>query len=131
MDEERQPEPAPPSKSGYARLEFLKTYGNLASVGLSFVIAIGHRRRVGWWLDKITGWSPICFIFFFLVGLAAGIRNVYLPDEKVHEMSDLLVRVERLALGLTAAVAIVAALVPGGGVRAAGGRWSAAPSSGR
>jgi hypothetical protein len=36
-------------------------------------------------------------------------------------MSDLLVRVERLALGLTAAVAVVAAIVPGGGVRAAAG----------
>jgi ATP synthase protein I len=82
VDEERQPEPAPPSKSGYARLEFLKTYGNLASVGLSLVVAIGIGAALGWWLDKITGWSPICFIFFFLVGLAAGIRNVFYLTKK-------------------------------------------------
>ena len=36
-------------------------------------------------------------------------------------MSALLVRVERLALGLTAALAVVAAVLPGGGVRAAAG----------
>lgn len=36
-------------------------------------------------------------------------------------MSALLVRVERLALGLTAALAAVAAILPGGGVRAAAG----------
>ena len=36
-------------------------------------------------------------------------------------MSALLVRVERLALGLTAALALMAALMPGGGLRAAGG----------
>ena len=36
-------------------------------------------------------------------------------------MSALLVRVERLALGLTAALAVVAAVLPGGGIRAAAG----------
>lgn len=36
-------------------------------------------------------------------------------------MSALLVRVERLALGLTAVLALVAGLLPGGGLRAAGG----------
>lgn len=36
-------------------------------------------------------------------------------------MNALLVRVERLALGLTAALAVVAAMLPGGGVRAAAG----------
>jgi hypothetical protein len=36
-------------------------------------------------------------------------------------MSALLVRVERLALGLTTGLAVVAGLIPGGGLRAAGG----------
>ncbi len=36
-------------------------------------------------------------------------------------MNALLARVERLALGLTTALAIVAGLVPGGGLRAVGG----------
>lgn len=36
-------------------------------------------------------------------------------------MSDLLLRVERLGLGLTTAAAVVAAVMPGGGVRAAAG----------
>jgi ATP synthase protein I len=82
VDEERQPGPAPPSKSAYARLEFLRTYGNLASVGLAFVIAIVIGAALGWWLDRITGWSPIGFIVFFILGLVAGIRNVYYMTKK-------------------------------------------------
>lgn len=82
MDEERQPDPAPPSKPAAARLDVMRTFGTLGSVGLSFVIAIVLGAALGWWLDRITGWSPICFIVFFLLGLVAGIRNVYYTTKK-------------------------------------------------
>lgn len=82
MDEERPEPPKPPSNPANARLDALRTFGELGSVGLSFVLALVIGTAVGWWLDKVTGWSPICFIVFFLLGLIAGIRNVYYTTKK-------------------------------------------------
>lgn len=82
MDEERRPPPHPPSNPARARLEAFRTFGQLSSVGLSFVLAVVIGAAIGWWLDRITGWSPICFILFFLLGLVAGIRNVYYTTKK-------------------------------------------------
>ena len=45
-------------------------------------IAIVIGAALGLWLDRLTGWSPICFIVFFLIGLVAGIRNVYYTTRK-------------------------------------------------
>jgi ATP synthase protein I len=55
----------------------MRTFAAVGSVGLSFVIAIALGAALGWWLDRVTGWSPFCFIFFFVCGVAAGIVNVY------------------------------------------------------
>ncbi len=82
MDEERPPGSAPPSNPARARLDTFKTFGELSAVGLSFVLALVIGTAVGWWLDKLTGWSPICFIVFFVLGLIAGIRNVYYTTKK-------------------------------------------------
>lgn len=82
VDEERQPPPHSPSNPARARLEAFRTFGQLSSVGLSFVLAVVIGTAIGWWLDRITGWSPICFILFFLLGLVAGIRNVYYTTKK-------------------------------------------------
>lgn len=93
MDDERRtptprgaPDPSnrdttrPPA--AFARFEALGTFGALGTVGLSFVLALVIGTAVGWWLDKLTGWSPLFFILFFLLGLAAGIRNVYITTKK-------------------------------------------------
>ena len=83
MNEEPKPTDPPQStKPAYARLEAMRTFGTLGSVGLSFVIAIVIGAALGLWLDRLTGWSPICFIVFFLIGLVAGIRNVYYTTRK-------------------------------------------------
>jgi ATP synthase protein I len=64
------------------RFAALATFGALGSVGLSFVLALVIGTALGVWLDRVTGWSPLCFIVFFLLGLVAGIRNVYVTTKK-------------------------------------------------
>jgi ATP synthase protein I len=65
------PQPGPPGSAA------MRTFAAVGSVGLSFVVAIAIGTALGLWLDRVTGWSPFCFIFFFLCGLAAGILNLY------------------------------------------------------
>jgi ATP synthase protein I len=55
----------------------MRTFGTVGYVGLSFVLSIALGTAIGLWLDRLTGWSPLFFILFFLFGLAAGILNVY------------------------------------------------------
>ena len=64
------------------RFGALATFGALGSVGLSFVLALVIGTALGLWLDRLTGWSPVFFIVFFLLGLVAGIRNVYVTTKK-------------------------------------------------
>jgi len=64
------------------RFGALATFGALGSVGLSFVLALVIGTALGVWLDRVTGWSPLFFIVFFLLGLVAGIRNVYVTTKK-------------------------------------------------
>jgi ATP synthase protein I len=69
-------------RTASARFEAVGTFGMLGSVGLSFVLALVIGTALGYWLDKLTGWSPVFFIVFFVLGLAAGIRNVYVTTKK-------------------------------------------------
>jgi F0F1-type ATP synthase assembly protein I len=54
-----------------------KTVGALSSVGLSFVFAIVIGTWAGYWVDEQLGTGPAGFFIGFLLGLAAGILNVY------------------------------------------------------
>lgn len=65
-----------------ARFEALAAAGAVGTVGLSFVLAVVIGTALGWWLDKVTGWSPVCLLVFFFVGLAAGFRNVWVVTRK-------------------------------------------------
>jgi ATP synthase protein I len=91
VDEERpdtpdagpgRPVPGSRRPAAFAKFEAMGTFGMLGSVGLSFVLALVIGTALGWWLDKVTGWSPLFFIVFFLLGLVAGIRNVYITTKK-------------------------------------------------
>jgi ATP synthase protein I len=55
----------------------VRTIGALSTVGISFVLAIVLGVWVGWMLDKWLGTTPWMFFLFFILGLAAGILNVY------------------------------------------------------
>ncbi len=54
----------------------IRSLGALSAVGFAFVLAIIIGAAIGYWLDRLTGLSPLFFILFFFFGLAAGILNV-------------------------------------------------------
>lgn len=64
------------------RLSVMGSFGEVASLGLSFVLALVIGTIAGWWLDQKFGWKPYGFFGGFLLGLAAGVRNVYLVTRK-------------------------------------------------
>ncbi len=55
----------------------VRTLGPLTSVGISFVLAIVMGAGIGLALDRWLGTSPWGFLVFFVIGVAAGILNVY------------------------------------------------------
>lgn len=67
------PDQKPPAN----RLEVMRSFGEVASVGLSFVFALVIGTAAGWWLDEHFGWKPWGFFTGFILGLVAGVRNVY------------------------------------------------------
>jgi len=54
-----------------------RAIGALASVGLSFVLAVVIGITVGLWLDGKLGTSPWLFFLFLCLGFAAGVVNLY------------------------------------------------------
>lgn len=46
-------------------------------VGSQMVAATFLGAGIGWWLDRLTGWSPLFLVVFFLLGSAAGFISVY------------------------------------------------------
>jgi ATP synthase protein I len=55
----------------------MRTLGALSTVGFSFVLAIVIGAAAGYYLDRWLGTGPWLFFLFFVLGLAAGILNVY------------------------------------------------------
>ncbi len=61
-----------------ARLgETVRSLGALSAVGLSFVLAIVLGVGAGYLLDRWLGTSPWGFLLGFVLGVVAGIRNVF------------------------------------------------------
>jgi ATP synthase protein I len=46
-------------------------------IGCDMVAGVVVGGAIGWWLDRVTGWYPWCFLVFFVLGAAAGFRMVY------------------------------------------------------
>ena len=65
------------------RLESARAYGSFATAGTAFAFSIIIGAVLGVWLDRITGWSPVCFVVFFVLGFGAGIRSVYLTTKRM------------------------------------------------
>lgn len=55
----------------------MRTLGALSTVGLAFVLAIVIGVAAGYFLDRWLGTSPWLFFLFFILGLVAGVLNVY------------------------------------------------------
>ena len=60
-----------------ARGSVTQNYGEVATVGLSFVFSLVIGTVIGWWLDTKFGWKPYGFLCGLALGLAAGVRSVY------------------------------------------------------
>lgn len=73
----QEPPDTPAQRAARARLEALRTFGTLGTLGLSVVIALVIGVALGLWLDRLSGWSPAFFIVGFVLGLAAGVLNIY------------------------------------------------------
>jgi ATP synthase protein I len=54
-----------------------RVMGALASVGLSFVLAVVIGITAGLWLDGKLGTSPWFFFLFLCLGFGAGVVNLY------------------------------------------------------
>jgi ATP synthase protein I len=62
--------------------ETAQSIGALSTVGLSFVLAIVLGSWFGYLLDKWFGTGPWFFLLFFVLGMVAGIVNVYRTANK-------------------------------------------------
>ena len=67
----------PLQRAASGRFAMMRSVGALATVGMAFAFAILISVGIGIWLDHLTGWSPVFFIGFFVIGVATGILNVY------------------------------------------------------
>ena len=60
-----------------ARASTFQSFGEVASLGLSFMFSLVIGAGIGWWLDNKFGWKPYGFLGGLGLGLAAGIRTAY------------------------------------------------------
>ena len=68
-------EPGPPKRDTTA--DTMRAIGALGSVGLSFVFSIIIGAGIGYLLMRYAGLGRWVFFVFFILGVAAGILNVY------------------------------------------------------
>ena len=68
-------EPGPQKRNTTA--ETMRTLGGLSTVGLTFVFAIMIGAGAGYVLMTYAGFGRWVFFLFFILGVAAGILNVY------------------------------------------------------
>lgn len=55
----------------------VKSWLNAASIGISFVTAIAIGTLIGYYLDKRFGTKPYFTLFFMIMGIAAGFKNMF------------------------------------------------------
>lgn len=67
------------------RINTIRTLGALSTVGFSFVLAVLIGALFGWWLDRLLGFDkyPAFFLLFFVLGLVAGVLNVFRASKKL------------------------------------------------
>jgi F0F1-type ATP synthase assembly protein I len=67
------------------RINTIRTIGALSTVVFSFVLAVLMGGWLGWYLDKLAGFEkyPVFFLLFFVLGLVAGMLNVFRASKKL------------------------------------------------
>jgi F0F1-type ATP synthase assembly protein I len=71
-----------------ARASVDSRYGEVATLGLSFVLALVMGTALGWWLDNKFGWAPYGVLTGLGFGLAAGIRSAYVVLKPILKSSS-------------------------------------------
>ena len=69
-------------KSRSSTRETVQSLGALSTVGISFVLATILGAWFGYLLDKWLGTGPLFFLIFFVLGIIAGVLNVYRTANK-------------------------------------------------
>ena len=59
-----------------------KMLATLASMGFAMVISTLIGFGLGLYLDKVLGTAPWLMVFFLLLGVIAGFRNIYITMKK-------------------------------------------------
>ena len=62
--------------------------GRASTMGLHLVSGLLVGGLIGYWLDEWLGTGPWLKIVFFLVGVAAGFRNLYLDTKLLMKAQD-------------------------------------------
>jgi ATP synthase protein I len=63
-------------KKSVTGLGSLRPLLSAGSIGLVFVVSIVIGTLIGVWLDGKLGTKPYLTLFFILIGIAAGVKNV-------------------------------------------------------
>jgi ATP synthase protein I len=66
-----------PFRLGRSRGRTVRSLGALSSAGLAFGAAVLLGVAGGYWLDRWLGTAPVFFLVGFVLGLAAGMINVF------------------------------------------------------
>jgi ATP synthase protein I len=72
----------PERKPRSSTRETFQSIGALSTVGISFVLATILGAWFGYVLDKWFGTGPLFFLIFFVLGIIAGVLNVYRTANK-------------------------------------------------
>jgi F0F1-type ATP synthase assembly protein I len=62
---------------GKRRGETMRSLGALSTAGLAFGMAVVLGVAAGYWLDRWLGTGPWLFLLGFVIGLVAGMINVF------------------------------------------------------
>ena len=67
------------------RINTIRTIGALSTVGFSFVLAVLIGTLAGYYLDRWLGFEkyPVFFLIGFVMGLVAGVLNVFRASKKL------------------------------------------------
>jgi len=63
--------------------DYIETTSYL-TIGIQFALSIFIGFGIGYWLDERFDTSPWLTIAWFLIGLAAGFKNVYMEVKKLN-----------------------------------------------
>ncbi len=68
--------------------DFLRLLGVLSTVGINIVVATAIGFLIGYWLDSLLGTKPWLMVFFTILGIIAGFRNLFSIISRVTRDKD-------------------------------------------